>query len=206
MLGKAITYNLSPTLFNLYLNDLPNIFDNSCDPVHLESLENNLNCLLYADDLVIISTSKSGLQNAMNKLFCYSSEMQLSLNTDKTKILVFNKAGRFKKCSIKYNNKEIECVKRYTYLGICFAASGTYSYAKQELLNKGMKAYFKLCKSFANAHTLMHLFNHTIKPVIMYGSEVWGCFSNSRFKKDPNKMFHSEIDKLLIEKYTYQIL
>jgi hypothetical protein len=41
--------NLSPSLFNLYVNDLPSYFDKSCDPVSLNKYE--LNCLMYADDV-----------------------------------------------------------------------------------------------------------------------------------------------------------
>ena len=46
---------LSPSLFSLYINDLNNLFDNSCDQVQIGSLFTS--CLLYADDLVLLSTS-----------------------------------------------------------------------------------------------------------------------------------------------------
>ena len=42
--------NLKSTLFKLFINDLPNIFDDSCSPVSLLTMK--LHCLLYADDLV----------------------------------------------------------------------------------------------------------------------------------------------------------
>ena len=54
---------LSPLLFNIFINKLPEIYDKSCDPVKLGSL--NLNSLLWADDLVILSTSGKGLQQAI---------------------------------------------------------------------------------------------------------------------------------------------
>ena len=41
--------NLSPTLSNLYQNDLHNIFDNSCKPVHLGDI--TINSLSYADEI-----------------------------------------------------------------------------------------------------------------------------------------------------------
>jgi hypothetical protein len=58
--------NLSPTLFNIFVNDIPNLFNSSCEPVKLGNID--LSCLLYADDLVILSESKSGLQNCLTKL------------------------------------------------------------------------------------------------------------------------------------------
>ena len=44
-----------------------------------------------------------------------------------------------------------------------------------------MKAYFKLqnCLSSTNPSidTFLHLYDHTIKPILTYGSEIWGMFS-----------------------------
>ena len=58
---------LSPLLFNLYLNDIPSRLENTqgLDPITLPN-GSRLNLLLYADDLVLISTSAVGLH------ICYS--------------------------------------------------------------------------------------------------------------------------------------
>ena len=59
---------LSPLLFNLYINDLPFSFQHTLsDPFVLQNGE-KLNSLLYADDLIILSRSKTGLQNCLNAL------------------------------------------------------------------------------------------------------------------------------------------
>ena len=70
--------NLSPTLFNIFLNDVPNLFDDSCDPVRLGNT--NLNCLLYADDLVLLSESQKGLQSCLTKLEKYTNRRKLNIN------------------------------------------------------------------------------------------------------------------------------
>ena len=58
---------LSPMLFNIFTNDLPDIFDHSkTDPVQLDTTK--LNCLLYADDLVLLSESEKGLQSCLEQL------------------------------------------------------------------------------------------------------------------------------------------
>jgi hypothetical protein len=54
----------------------------------------HVSCLLYADDLVLISESAIGLQNSLNILSCYCDKWNLTVNLDKAKIKIFNKAGR----------------------------------------------------------------------------------------------------------------
>ena len=43
---------LSPLLFNIFINDINNIFDKTCDPPDLGNLK--VHNLLYADDLVLL--------------------------------------------------------------------------------------------------------------------------------------------------------
>ena len=56
---------LSPDLFKIFINDLPNIFDNTCHDVDIGTY--HLNCLLYAD-VILLSQNETGLQNCLNKL------------------------------------------------------------------------------------------------------------------------------------------
>ena len=51
---------LIPLLFKIFLSDLPGIFDSACDPVQL--YDTKISCLLYADDLILLSESPNGLQ------------------------------------------------------------------------------------------------------------------------------------------------
>jgi hypothetical protein len=61
--------------------------------------------------------------------------------------------------------------------------------AKNELYKKGLKAFFKLRKDFLGLNpgisTSFNVFNHTIKPILLYGSEIWGIFNvnNSKIKQ-----------------------
>ena len=82
---------LSPTLFNLYLSDLPEFLNSSSSTdILLDDSERPINCLLYADDLVIFSLSANGLQTLLNKLESYCEKTELSANLDKTKVMIFN--------------------------------------------------------------------------------------------------------------------
>jgi len=82
--------NLSPTLFNIFINDIPLIFQNSdlCSPVTL--MNTSINCLLYADDLVILSENATGLQKSIDLLNNYCDKWGLTINSSKTKTIIFN--------------------------------------------------------------------------------------------------------------------
>ena len=52
---------LSPNLFKIFNNDLPEYLTDSPDPAYIN--DKPLNCLMYADDIVLLSTSATGLQD-----------------------------------------------------------------------------------------------------------------------------------------------
>ncbi len=102
---------ISPTLFNLFLNDILEIFDEELsDPVRL--YEKVLNCLMYADDIALISTSVQGLQHCLDKLNCYCKKWGLQINAKKTKVVIFNRAGHMlKNKNFHIDTEEIEITK-----------------------------------------------------------------------------------------------
>jgi hypothetical protein len=49
---------------------------------------------MYADDIILLSSTAEGLQAKLDILDSYCNDWCLTVNPTKTKILVFNKAGR----------------------------------------------------------------------------------------------------------------
>ena len=85
---------LRPTLFNIFVNDLFDEIDSvNTSPVNLND-EEKFSSLMYADDLVMISTTKEGLQNMLNKLDEYSQKWNIDVNYTKTKCVTFSKGNR----------------------------------------------------------------------------------------------------------------
>ena len=72
--GYFLILSPDPLLFNLYINDLPFAFENTLSDPFVLPNGAKLNSLLYADDLIILSRSKTELQNCLDKLssFCTS--------------------------------------------------------------------------------------------------------------------------------------
>ena len=56
--------------------------------------DSKISHLLYADDLVLLSTTEIGLQNNIDRVNAFCKSWGLAINTDKSKIMVFSKAGR----------------------------------------------------------------------------------------------------------------
>ena len=72
---------LSPLLFSIFTNDIPTLVrDEIYAPLKL--LDVDTSCLLYADDLVLLSESESGLLSCLDKLNVYSKKWKLDINAN----------------------------------------------------------------------------------------------------------------------------
>jgi hypothetical protein len=168
---------LSPLLFNIFVSDLPIIFKEDCDPITLHDTE--ISCLMFADDLVLVSRTRSGLQSALNYLHSYCTKWGLVVNLSKTKVLIFNKGGKLiKSCQFVLNNQQLENVSSYCYLGIVFSASGLFKAACERLSDQALKALFKLrtIDIRNNFTTAIKLFNSLVMPILRYCSEIWSPY------------------------------
>ena len=151
---------------------------------------------MYADDIVLLSETASGLQNSINGVEKFCSKWGLSVNLNKSKVLVFNKPGRLEKTKFYFGEQTLENVVKYKYLGLIFQASGCFNDGKCDLSLKGLKALYKLKNMFnsskPNISTMSHVFDHTIKPITLYACEIWGAF-NTKSKKLSNSSSHKVI-------------
>ena len=66
--------------------------NNDDDSVTIDQLP--LYLLLFADDAAIFSETREGLQKSLDNLEIYCNKWNLTVNVDKTKVMVFHK-GKF---------------------------------------------------------------------------------------------------------------
>ena len=171
--------NLSPLLFNIYVNDLPKEIEKG-DTQPLKLNNQNINSLMWADDIVLLSETKEGLQNCLNNLHNYCQIWKLEVNLKKTKIMIFRVKG------IKINNEKfylgilpLQRTREYTYLGISLNTTGSMKLVSEKLTDKARRAWFAILKIFwkskqRNISTYLNLFDKVIKPIVLYSCEVWG--------------------------------
>ena len=73
------------------------------------------------DDVVLLSNSRAGLQEFLNKLYEFSTTSSLEVNLSKTKIMIFSYNKRKLNQEAFYLDKDpIEITHEYKYLGIDF--------------------------------------------------------------------------------------
>ena len=94
----------------------------------------NVNCLLYADDAVLIASSECELQALVTTLKGGCEYNRLSLNANKTKVLVYERDEERTECKICVNGKILNQVNEVVYLGRLFSRDGRYEMDVERVL------------------------------------------------------------------------
>ena len=80
----------SPFFFNMCMDEhCCTLIRNSTDVPLLNDIK--VPCLFWADDLVLISTTKEGLQKHIDFVDKYCNDWKLTQNVEKTKTVIFSK-------------------------------------------------------------------------------------------------------------------
>ena len=116
-------------LFAMFLNDLEMSL-NSEDGVGIFLQYFLISVLLFADDMVLFSGSRPGLQKGLDSLANYCDKWGLTVNESKTKCVAFKKGGKVAKAdNWTYKNNQLETVSSFKYLGLVFSSSGSFALA-----------------------------------------------------------------------------
>ena len=161
---------------------------------------------MYADDLIIMATSPEELQKSLDGLSEYCKKWKLNVNVKKTKCMTFSKGSNTRKIQFKINNKQIENVKEYKYLGISVNARNcSFAPSIDNLSNKATRAIFaitsKLPFKTAPVKTLLKLFDSCVSPILTYGSEIWAPYMDhdwSKWDATPIERVHTQFLKRVL--------
>lgn len=186
--------NLSPLLFALYLNDLVSHLSADYDglrdfSVDLDSyLSDNdiqvyyrMYALLYADDTILLAETPEQLQSALDSMYTYCNDNKLCVNEKKTKIIVFSRGKLRRYPSFYYNGEPLEIVSSFTYLGVTLNYNNRFTVAQKDLHDKASRAMFGLltkCRKLKlPLDVCLKLFDSLVKPIMLYGVEIWGPYA-----------------------------
>ena len=216
---------LSPTLFSMLINGLAeSVNKNGKHGIQLLPGLMELLILLFADDIALISLSTMGLQHQLNILKSCCDRLHLSVNEDKSKIIVFRNGGRlnrFEKWTL--DGRPLEVVNEYCYLGFVFTTKLSVRKGVHHMVLKAKKALNFLSKLVTNCKYVSRdvyfkIFESKIIPILIYGSEVWGVkkideietvhmIACKRYlgvpKSTPNRMIYGELGRYPLFITTY---
>ena len=114
---------LSCTLFNIYMDKITRQWK-ATEPkgVKITNTE-QIETLLFADDQVIVAENEDELQRSVFKLEKIAKEYGMKISTAKIKVIAF-RGKEQKRSKIVVNEKIIEQVRKFKYLGVDISSEG----------------------------------------------------------------------------------
>lgn len=177
-LGVKQGCKISPSLFGLYINSLAEIINNLNMGASYDG--RNIGILMYADDVVLISETADGLQKQLDILNNWCNKWQIELNSEKTSVMIFrNKNTDLPSKKFICGEHDLKYIEEYKYLGLYLNSNMNWSKTVDYLAKSASKALGVIIakdKAFGGMDyaTYTHLYNTCIRPILEYGSELWG--------------------------------
>ena len=137
----------SPTLFGLFFDGLHDHLHSSASTAGIQ-----LRCgkwvssLVYAEDVVLLSWSASGLQLSLDSMNHFCLSLGLVISPTKTAVIVFNGPGPANTWRVGF--QVLPQSASFKYLGLIFHESGAMSYALQRLAHNAVGACAQLRAEF----------------------------------------------------------
>ena len=165
---------LSPSLFNLYISDIP------------LPTNHHINIIGYADDITITAThpnyrtAETIIQPYLNTITNWATQNNLIINTTKTQSTLFtpDPAEYSKSLNININNNLLATNPFPTILGLTFDPKLTFSEHIKYTKTKAYKT-IKIYKALTgttwgkNKQTLLHTYKSITRPIIEYACTTW---------------------------------
>ena len=162
---------LGPLFFSIMINDLVNS-------------SNKFKFLMYADDTTIyfnledfpIANREVLINNELEKVNKWLKLNKLAVNVDKTKSMLFHKRRPVTPIQFSMNNRIIDVVQHFNYLGIMLDADMSWKTHVAMVRNKlsRINGILHRLKYIYPQSILITLYKSLFVPHINYGSLLWG--------------------------------
>jgi hypothetical protein len=127
---------LSPTLYNLYINDTPQT--------------PSMNLALFADDTCLYATDrKEGyvlrkIQRVLDSMAVWCKHWNIKINEDKTRAIYFTRRNKQPDSLLTLNGRNIPFVNSAKYLGVLFVKRMTWRLHIQMIEAKAFRTFIRI--------------------------------------------------------------
>ena len=124
------------------------------------------------------------LQKALRALEQFCADNRLTVNTDESKLMCFAKRRPTMLPTLYYEENQLGWVTEFKYLGVTFSHRNTMADGLEVLCHQAQRAQSvvdlhvtKAQNGICRVH--IHLFDVLVKPILTYGSEVYGLYNSA---------------------------
>ena len=147
--------------------------------------------LLFADDLVMLSSTESGLQRALNSFADACNTAGMKISTAKTEVLHLSRNPD--QCVLQVNGATLKQVEKFKYLGVAFTSDGRQD---EELDIRIVKAsavmralhFSAAIKRELSKKAKLSIFKAVFVPILTYGHESWVMTEKMRSQVQASEM------------------
>ena len=164
---------LSPDFFSLYMHDLIQLLQDSGYGCYVVMM--CLACIFFADDVVLLSPSRFGLQKLLDICVNYCRKFCLNFNVKKSKIMVVGKQkNTLSMPPLTLDGSALEFITEYKYLGVVLCSGKNISFSASATIRSFHRAANSILHGRVKPEkiVLMRLLYAQCVPIISYASAV----------------------------------
>ena len=162
---------LSGILFNLYVNNILTSLRKSDLGCHIKNLY--VGCIMYADDLILLSASLLDLQNMLQICDSIGKDLGMKFNASKSKCLLIGPNIALTPSPLVLENFQLPWVSGLDYLGICLCNAKTFQVDLSVTRRKFFTAMYSILSkcNYTSEMVKLKLLEAHCLPILLYATE-----------------------------------
>ena len=140
------------------------------------NVERKVDWLMFADDTVLLGDSEEKLERLVQESGRVCRRRKLWVNETESKIMKIGKNGKANLVDISLNDRRMEEVETYRYLGVDMSSDGGMGEEVNHRIKEAKKAWGALKDVWKNRHlsreAKVGMYEEIIEPSLLYGWEV----------------------------------
>ncbi len=136
-------------------------------------------CLLYADDVLLLSTTREGLQRLILATCNFFRDHGLTVNPDKSDIVVFSLTRQSDPATIIIDGQDKLSIAEARYLGLIFTSGGRWQSQLETTLTRCRMARGRcqiICSSLGlnRVKSVVQVYDMFVAAIYRYSLGIWG--------------------------------